>query len=324
MKRLISIILVVMLTFTLCAAALAAPVAGSLTVTRQNVRGNSSWTAESYPEIWITPLFDQYIIAGMEDYPPHFLRFAPPEGTCGLEFNNDYSAVINHDTLMITSYYCLDRASFELFLEKAEGDMLIADGKDGLAMYVDLERNRAYAMIDLKEQFGGTAKLEIDLYDASRALSKDALTEAIKAEADRVKSAMALEKLDGYWSDDVFASVELYDTYDPVTAVVDTQGLIITKLEDNSVTWETKTSERDTATTRVSIDTYMNSEATDATLADGTAYKVFNYDYTGYAFFPVLEGKHGQIYMAIEIETSPEEFPAALEAVYPRVAVKTE
>ncbi|MCL2811990.1 MAG: hypothetical protein FWD25_08910, partial [Clostridia bacterium] len=183
MKKILSCLLIAVLCLSLASIAMAeAPAAGSLKAVQQTIRGNSSWTPESYPEIWITPIFGEYIVEGRdtERYPANFLRFAPPEGTAPLRFEYDYSNLIDFDTLFQYSYQAHDRASYELFLERAEEEEhILADGSDGVAIYVMPSRwGRGRAMIDLKQYFGGTAKLVIEIYDnAGDDLSAEALGE---------------------------------------------------------------------------------------------------------------------------------------------------
>lgn len=331
MKKISSFVLVMALLLALAAPAMAqAPAENSLVMKQESIRGNRSFTQDSYPEIWITPIFDQHIIVGNEKYPPHFLRFAPPENTAMLDFSYDDATFIDHDVLLTYSYYAYDRASFELFLEKAAQEYTIADGSDGIAMYVNPESRRAHAMIDIKDKFEKSAKLQIIIDDHSRDIKPETLRELIEAEVERVTGTMEFVELDHYWSQGVVKSVELYSDRDPVKATVDTTGLTVTEVEEESLTTREKVDDRNSAATSFEIGTYAyveskGDESKEYTMSDGTVWKIFNTEYHGYASMVVLEeGKYGTVYLTIEVDTAPEGFPAALEAAYARVTLEVE
>lgn len=307
-----------------------APAAGSLRVEHQVISGNSAWTAESYPEIWITPIFAEYIIIGNEDYPGTFMHFAPPEGTLPRELDYDEASFLNFDTLMGYYYAAYDRYSFEVFLEKAQEDSILSDGSDGVAMYVNEESNRASAMIDIKEDFGKTSKLTIDLYDHSRDLSTDDLKAQLQAEVARVQEAMVIETLDHYWSEGVFESVQIANSNDPAVVTIDTTGLNVVSIDEKKMVYQTRVDERNADSVTITLDTYSNpyydeEKSAEITLSDGTVMRVTTTDYTGYAGMPVLdEVKYGSgpLYLSITIEATPETFQAKLEEVYARITVE--
>lgn len=324
MKRVLC--LFIALVLALCAAsALAEGVDAKI----QNVRGNASFTAESYPEIWITPVYADYIITGYdaERYPSKFLRFAPPEGATLLEFRYDLSSLIDFDSLLQYTYYAYDRYAFELFLEKAEPDNIVSDGSDGAAIYIRPDNRRGCALIDIKDQFGGTAKLEIEVYDHTGDLKPDELRQLIVDETARVKTAMALEELDGYWSRGGYQSVELYDDHNEAGLSVNVDGMIITRLATDKLvaTAPVEGQSSSVSNTEIAIDSYVRDEATDATLASGTEYRAYTTDYSGYAYFYLKEGKYsGQVYLSIQIDCAPDEFAAKLEEVYGRITLNVE
>ncbi len=324
MKKIFALLIVAALMLSLMPGAFAeAPVVGSLKAEQQTIRGNSSWTRESYPEIWITPVYSEYIVEGKdaEKYPAKFLRFAPVEGFSPMEFSADYASFINFDTLAQFSYQAMDRASFELFLEKAEKENTLSDGSDGVAIYVIPDGRRGRALIDLKEQFGGTAKLYIEVYDHTGDLTGEQLGESVQAEAQRVMSTMKVEDLNGYWSKGVYSSVTLYDDYAKVSVPVNTTDWTITNASDRSLT-ALEVVDGEVIDTVVSIDSfYYKDEAKDAKLADGTPYKVHNMEYNSYAFFFLKDGDPDGKCLLIKIETDAASFPEKLEKVYARVTM---
>jgi len=297
-----------------------APAAGSLKAVQQTIRGNSSWTPESYPEIWITPIFAEYIIDGNERYPAHFLRFAPPEGTAPLRIDYDYANVIDFDTLLQYSYQAFSRMSFEKFLERAEEGDLLADGSDGVALYVLADNRRGRAMIDLEAYFGDAAMLSIEIYDHTGDLSGAELGALIQGEAARVQGALQFEALDHYWTQGVFSSVALYDGYEKVSVTVDTSGMTLIGLQDDKLTSRALV-DGDGRTTEISLGSLLwEDEVEDKALADGTPYKLRITEYSSHAFFK-LAGKNRDVYLCIKIETPPEGFAAELEAVYPLITL---
>lgn len=325
MKRLLSSLLVAILTLALCAPALAAePEAALFKVEKQTVRGNSAWTPESVPEVWLTPYFDEYIVEGKENYPAEFVRFPVAEGSSPYSFRQDSFGAVNFDTLVSYSYQAYDRASYELFLEKAEADNILADGSDGVAMYIAPDNRRGRAMIDVKSMFGGTAKLTIDVYDNTGDLDGEALTKLIQDETKRVQDAMKHEKLEQYWSKGAFSTVILFDDYAKHEVTLDVKDLTIIDLDDDKMIVMEKNSKGKVDKTKYELTDYLyhEEEAKDAALADGTPYKVYNSEYTGYTSFQLAEGEKPLI-LSIEITCDQEEFVAKLEQAYARVMADT-
>lgn len=323
MKRITVTILSALLIYALCAPALAE----GIDVRRETVRGNAAYTADSYPTVWITPVYDDHIIAQIdpEKYPARFLTFAPPDGARLTKYSYDESDFLNHDTLMGYYYFAYDRASFELFLEDADEANILLDGSDGVAMFIQPDIRRARAMIDLKQQFGGTAKLCIILSDYSRDITEDQLKEQIQAETARVQAEMKLEEPGGFWSEGAFNSIEIAADRDPYSAVVDVAGLTVARFEDGKVV--TKAADgRNARKTEIAIDGYSyphsQMNAREDALADGTVYLGYSTDYTGYATVTLAEdGKYGPVYLTFKIDCGVEEFAGALEAAYARTTL---
>lgn len=327
MKRSIAVWTLVCLLLMAAVAGAEAPAAGPLSMEQHAVRGNASFTAASYPEIWITPIFDEHIIVGLEKYPAHFLRFAPPEGCEAMEFDYDDTVFIDHENLLTYEYYAYDSASFELFLEKAEAEHTLLDGSDGVAMYITPDSRRAQAMLDISEWFGKTAKLSVYISDHTRDITGEALTALIEAEVARLQDAMEFVELDHFWSEGVIAGVQLKADNDPVTVKVDTAGWIVTKVQEDTLLSKWKASERMAGKRKLTIDTYTyvdsKDDVTELTLADGATFRVYSTDLSSYAALTLLEeGKRGAVHLTIQIDGAPEDFAAALQEVYDRLTIE--
>ena len=321
MKRTMTCLLLAALLLGASIAVAEAPAAGSLSAVQQSIRGNSSWTPESYPEIWITPVYASYIIEGKEKYPAHFLRFAPPEGVAPLRIDYDFTSMIDFDTLIQYSYQAIDRASYELFLEDVEAEDRLADGSDGIAAYAAPDSRRGYAMIDLKDYFGETSKLRIEIYDHTGDLSKEQRAQLVFDEAERVRAAVRFEELDHFWSQGAFASVELFDSHNKVSITVDTAGMTIVGLQDDKLK-SLALADGAARSTELALSSYIwADEVEDQELADGTPYKLHAREYTSHAFFFIKEGEYASVYLEIKIETPPEGFAAELEKVYPLITL---
>ena len=325
MKKILCTLLILALCLGLASAATAqAPAAGSLRAEKQTIRGNSSWTPESYPEIWITPIYAEYIIEGNERYPAHFLRFAPPEGAAPLRIDYDYANFIDFDTLFQYSYQAMSRASFESFLEGAERQeehTILLDGSNGVAMYVWPDNRRARAMLSISDHFGGTAMLQIEIYDHTGVLSGDELAKLIQDEAPRVQDAMRFEELDRFWAQGVYASVELFYDFDNVNAVVDTAEMTLVRMQNDRLVSKVM-ADGEVRETDIQIGATMyGDDHEEATLTDGTPYMYKAGEYSSEAFFFIKEGRYDDVYLQIKIYVGPEDFAAELEKVYPLITL---
>jgi len=321
MKKILSCLLILALCIGLSTAAMAvAPAVGSMKAVQQTIRGNSTWTPESFPEIWITPFFAEYIVEGRDNerYPASFLRFPPPEGTSPLRIDYDFSSYIDFDTLFQYSYQAMERTSYELFLEKAEEENILNDGSGGVAVYVKPDRwGRGRALIDLKPYFGGTSKLWIEIYDnAGGNLTGEELGKLIQDEVARVQAAIQMEELDRFWSQGAFSSVELFEDRYDVTITVDASDMTITHIQGKGLKSQVLADGK-VRSTEIELGSPHGDDLEDQTLADGTPYVRMTRDYWSDAYFFIKKGRSsGEIYLHIKIGVPAEEFAAELEKVY--------
>ena len=333
MKKFTAAVLALVLVLALTLPVLAEGKA-PLNVEREVIRGNSSWTKESYPEVWLTPYFAEYVIEGKEDYPPVFLNFPPPEGASPLSFDPDDAAFLDHDTLMGYYYSVTDRYSFEVFLEDVPEERIIKDGSDGVAMFVVEDSRRAKGLIDIKKDFGKTAKMMVELYDHSGSLSDEKKSEALQAEMERLLATMKAVTLEEYWSKDAFGTVQLYVDRQDIVAEVDASGLIVTKIDENEIVFMGKNAAGKVEESEIRLDSYSYANSkeeggeptTRETMADGREFLVFNTDYTGYAASVVIEKDRYDrpLFIAIDGDSAPAEFPAKLVLLYDRVTLHPE
>lgn len=301
----------------------------------QTVRNNTSYTRESYETVWITPVFDEYIINGLdlEKYPSRFISFPAPEGAALTEFKSDNSIFIDTDGMLTYFYAAYDRLSFEVFLEKAEEENTVRDGSDGVAIFVNPDSRRGNALIDLKPDFEKTPKLEILIVSHDRSVDAEKLKELIIAETERVQAAMKIEDTQQFWSQGVYNSIEISASRSTdYRAVVNVVGKTVTRFDGSQVV--TKEADgRNVASTEIKIDSYSyphskeengDEGVTEAALADGTPYKMFQAEFSSYASFTLLEkGSYDSIYLTIKIDCDQDSFAAALEEAYARIALTT-
>lgn len=334
-RRLLALVFVLLLSVNAVALA-EKPAADSLKAEIQSIRGNRSFTLESYPDMWLTPFYVSSMLEGNEKNPPVFVKIPAREGSSVVEFDYEDCYYVDFDTLVGYYYYVEDDYPFETFLKKVEDDTnIIKDGSDGDALYLSPDRNRAYALITLEgDALPKFTRLYIQLTDNTRDMKAADLQAAIEEEIARIKDAYTVETLDGYWSEGVYATVQLQARNDDVSLSINTSGLTIVQLEDDTLeTIRVEKNDKDRLSsedTEIALDTYSyvfadGNTAYDLTLEDGTVFTAFNTDYTGYAALPVLaEAKYGSgdpLYLTIQIDCAPEDFPKMLEEIYGRITV---
>ena len=208
LRPLIAILLSLALLLTACAAfAEELPYLEQLS---QNTYINTSLlTTESYPEVCIAPYYfsSMYISQYSE---PMFIHFPCPANTFAADFEESVVNFIDMDYGRQYVYIARENYAYETFLNNCENDdYILADGDDGLAIYLEPEDGRAYALLSAADVAKG-AKLEIRIYDSSvrnwsEQQAVDALTPLITEEAARVQNSMVIDRMDTYWTAGRFA-----------------------------------------------------------------------------------------------------------------------
>lgn len=294
---------------------------------RRVVGGDVTFDPAGYPAVWITPVFDEHILAevDLEAYPAKFLSFAAPANGGLVRYRYDESVFLNLDALVAYYYQAYDKASFELFLEGAAPENIRSDGADGVAMYVEPDNLRACAMISLKEQFGGMAKLCVGVEGFARNTTVGQIAELLKREVQRVQAEMAVREPGHFWSEGRFDTVEIGAAYDPFTAVVDASGLTVTGIDRDKLIAKAADGHM-VKGVEIALGAYsyahQQGDAANAALKDGTPYKRYGTEYSGYAGFTLSEeGKLGPVYLTIKIDGDTAEFEQKLEETYARIKV---
>ena len=214
-------------------------------------------TWESYPEVRIAPYSAYNLFSSYNPVEPMFLCFPGPDGALANEFDVDFVTYLDESNAIQYNYQMRASDSFEEFVNKAAADeYILLDGSDGVAIYLDPDRNSAYGMLAAKE-FDKSAKLviRITLDALSSKMPLDtrvqALVEAIVPEVARVSKQMRYEVMDPFWSYNQFVGVELLDEDDFDTMLMvdfppmtldygdgsqQTESMIVTKMRFGELT----------------------------------------------------------------------------------------
>ncbi len=325
MKRRLTGLLALVLVFCFAFGALCeVPVAESLRLSHERKYRLDAWSANGFCDVWLTTSYPEYMLEGDEDEPANFLHFSGPEGYAPLMFDSEQAAFLSYELYTLMQYYIYKSYSFEQFMEESAEEDIVLDGSDGKFAVIKNSGDRvAQALINVKEHFGRSAKLQIVLTDYSEDLKMAELVAMVTAEAERVIAEMQLEKLDGYWSAEAFDSVELYDTYERVTATLPLEGMTLVEAQDTSVSLFYS---RDDVPVELclSLTSYCLDESEERTLADGTPFLLYmnpEYEY-GYAFFPLMESRYsGMFYLEVEGNEPEDVFLELLEDLWSEITI---
>lgn len=166
---------------------------------------------ETFPEIRITPISLTRILTDFEPSEPKFVCFDWPAGAQPMAYSPDSTRFLDSDRMIEYTYRANDKASYEVFLDKATQDQyILLDGSEGIAAYIDPERRRAYGMVSLKE-IGKSAKLTVEIYmanlDTRMPLEQrvTTLSNAILPEMTRLNSGLRYEVIAPFWTANRFS-----------------------------------------------------------------------------------------------------------------------
>ena len=316
-----------MLLFASCTPPSA--VAEAVDMRRQFVRGNASFTSDSYETVWLTPVFVNEMIgkSAPEKYPTKFIHFPSPDNFCLTEYTYDKSVFLNTDSLMRIRYLVYDRGNFEMFLEWADDENVLNYGGENVAVYTNPDKGSAHAMIDLDEQFGSTAMVELIVDNISGMSTPDQLKNFILEEVERVQDELVIEDIGHYWSENLVNSVEIAAVDDPFEAVVDVSGFSVTDMGGNwVVTKEPDGTGAKTITITITDSSRAHREmgASEGKLENGTSYVKYTTEFTGYATFVLTDkGNNGKpVYLTITIDCSPDEFDDEVADAFGRLKLR--
>ena len=167
-------------------------------------------TPESCPRVCLAlyPASSMFAFGAAE---PWYIAFDKPADAEAVEFDETHCVLIDEARRAQYHYEALYNYSFESFLSRctdADNIVLSADGTR--AAYIDPDRLQAYALIAVPE-IDQSAKLYLSVYlgGVGKNVAAGALTEAIRAEVDRVQAGMSAALMEKHWTDGAFAGAKL-------------------------------------------------------------------------------------------------------------------
>ena len=224
MKKLLALLMGLMLLCGIAAAHAEAELPYLETVDQDMYINQTLLTAESYPQVCISP-FSAYSLFESTYDEPWYVTFPAPEGAQCNEFTVDSCGFLDVNNAYQYYYQATDSYSYETFLNKCEDESnIILDGSDKIAAYIKPDYGNAYALLGLDEIKRG-AKLYVTVsMDLYRKLPEDSraqtLADFIKAEAERIKGSMTCATSDKYWTDGAYKGVKLYSVSIPGMTLV--------------------------------------------------------------------------------------------------------
>lgn len=252
-------------------------------------------TPESYPEVCISPnYFSGMFISQYND--PYFIHFPCPGNTLAADFDEYSASFIDMEQLRQYSYIAQSSYAYETFLNRCDNEeYILADGSNGVAMYIDPDSRYARALIGVPA-IDKSTKLEIRITDDSlRNKSSqeiiESLTEEIKNEAARVQASLTVELAERYWTDGRYAGFVVSNTARNSEPIVLTytlpEGYLVESVDDSDVTIVTVRGQRNAIEVDFDMETYsyVNSrveeepEAVTTATIDGVEYRIYSHWY---------------------------------------------
>ena len=224
MKKLLALLMSLMLLCGIAAANAEAELPYLETVDQDMYINQTLLTAESYPQVCISP-FSAYSLFESTYDEPWYVTFPCPEGAQCNEFSVDSASFLDVNNAYQYYYQATDSYSYETFLNKCEDESnIILDGSDKAAAYISPDRGNAYALLGLDEIKRG-AKLYVSVsMDLYRKLPEDSraqtLTDFIKAEVERLQANMTCAVNNKFWTVDACKGVKLYSVSIPGMTLV--------------------------------------------------------------------------------------------------------
>ena len=224
MKKLLALLMSLMLLCGIAAANAEAELPYLETVDQDMYINQTLLTAESYPQVCISP-FSAYSLFESTYDEPWYVTFPCPEGAQCNEFSVDSASFLDVNNAYQYYYQATDSYSYETFLNKCEDESnIILDGSDKAAAYISPDHGNAYALLGLDEIKRG-AKLYVSVsMDLYRKLPEDSraqtLTDFIKAEVERLQANMTCAVNNKFWTVDACKGVKLYSVSIPGMTLV--------------------------------------------------------------------------------------------------------
>lgn len=262
LTRFLTILLILALLLPVCAVA-----EESLPYMQQLTQNTYSSTAvlttESYPEVCLTPYYFSSVFIS-EYKQPYFMHFPCPPNTFVADFEDDSVSFLDLENNYQYMYQALESYAYETFLNGCDVDeYILADGSDALAIYIEPDRYRAYALIGVPEIEKSTKLAVTFIGDSLRGRDEqviiDALTEQITNEVARIKASLTVELADSYWTDGRYAGFNIISTNSTVgygMTYTLPEGYVVTKLDDRDVSIAKVLGKNDALQVDFDIDTY--------------------------------------------------------------------
>ena len=224
MKKLLALLMSLMLLCGIAAANAEAELPYLETVDQDMYINQTLLTAESYPQVCISP-FSAYSLFESTHDEPWYVTFPGPEGAQCCDFSADSCGFLDVDNAYSYSYHAVDSYSYETFLNKCpDENNILLDGSDKIAAYINPDYGSAFALFGLDEIKRG-AKLYVSVsMDLYRKLPEDSraqtLTDFIKAEVERLQANMTCAVNNKFWTVDACKGVKLYSVSIPGMTLV--------------------------------------------------------------------------------------------------------
>ena len=224
MKKLLALLMSLMLLCGIAAANAEAELPYLETVDQNMYFNKTLLTAESYPQVCISP-FSAYSLFESTHDEPWYVTFPGPEGAQCCDFSADSCGFLDVDNAYSYSYHAVDSYSYETFLNKCpDENNILLDGSDKIAAYINPDYGSAFALFGLDEIKRG-AKLYVSVsMDMYRKLPEDSraqtLTDFIKAEVERLQANMTCAVNNKFWTVDACKGVKLYSVSIPGMTLV--------------------------------------------------------------------------------------------------------
>ena len=211
MKKLLALTLALVLALGVLACAEELPYLHQLVA--ENYSNVLLLPKELCPTVWLSNGSSSWLFVWGYYSRSTYFTFPSPEGMLCNEFQPNYASFVNDDEAIQYSYQVFDEYSDErLFNKCSDKKYIIFDGSDGIAAYIDLEREEADAVICL-DGISAKARLYVRLmYNFSStdtaARRTEVLTSAAKTELPRIRSQIRYHSMSGasdYWTYNAFA-----------------------------------------------------------------------------------------------------------------------
>lgn len=249
-------------------------------------------TTETYPEVCLSPYYFSSTFVSQYDE-PYFMHFPCPANTFAADVDAYSALFLDLPNLRQYVYVGQDGYSYENFLNKCDVDeYILADGSDGLAIYIAPDRRTAYALIGVPE-IDKAAKLEVRITDDSlrgRGDQEviDSISEQIKAEVARIQATMTVELAEKYWSDGKFAGFAVANSSNGLgMSYTLPEGYFITKISGTDVSIAKVLGKNDAIEVDFDLDSYSyvdyqakeNPDSVFTVTIDENDYRVYAYWY---------------------------------------------